>query len=772
MGAQIAAHLAGAGLEVLLLDIASKAGPKNQIVEAAFKRATKLKPAPFVQEAAKKRITLGNFDEHFDQLADKDWIIEVVVERMDIKQQVMARIEAVASDHAVISTNTSGLPINQIAEGRSEDFKRRFLGTHFFNPPRYLKLLEVIPTPDTDPAILERIQWFGRVHLGKGAVIAKDTPNFIGNRIGVYAIARTVQEFIEGRYTIEEIDALTGTLIGRPKSATFRTADVVGLDTLRHVISNLYDAVPGDESRETFQVPGLLNRLVEAGALGAKVKKGFYTKDRASGQIWSVNPETLAYEPAQDQNLGDLDAIKRAGDLGARINALYADEGRAGQFFRDVMLDTMAYAARRIPEIADRPIDVDHAICWGFGYEVGPFQTWDLLGFEKVYADLQAAGTDLPDWVHQMQADGIPSFYQSDDGTTQGYVPALGTYQPIEQHADEISLPYIKTDPKRVVWKNADAALLDMGDDVVLYEFRSKSNSLGTDVMQGLFEVIDLVEHGSYRGLVIGNAGKNFTVGANLGELAMGVMMGQFDQIEMMVARFQEGIQRVRYAEKPVVVCTHQMVLGGGCEMVMASSHPVAASESYIGMVELGAGLIPAGTGTTHMTAWAAEKAASDFPSHIQPFLRQAFEMIAMAKVATSAREAQDFGILPPHTKVVMNADRRFHVAKEEVVRLSNQGYLPPPRRSAVRVLGRGVHALFEAALYQFKSGNYISEYDQHLAERLAYVMAGGNLTGPTDVHEDYLIELEREVFLSLLGEEKTLARIQHILTTNKPLRN
>ncbi|WP_420454113.1 3-hydroxyacyl-CoA dehydrogenase NAD-binding domain-containing protein [Rubrivirga sp.] len=773
MGSQIAAHLANAGLDVLLLDVTpesiGKEGGKNDLVEGAFKAATKMKPDPFFSADAQKRITLGNFDDDFDKIGDADWVIEVVVERMDVKQQVMERVEAAASDTAVISTNTSGLPIGEIAEGRSDDFKRRFLGTHFFNPPRYLKLFEVIPTPDTDPDVVARVSAFARVHLGKGIVVAKDTPNFIGNRIGTYAMLGAVEQFESGDFSIEEIDALTGTLIGHAKSATFRTADVVGLDTLRHVTANLYEAIPDDESRDRFQVPNVLQRLVDLKRLGAKSKAGFYKKEGKT--IKSFDPETGEYVDPKEVGF-DVGALKKAGDLPARLRALWADDGRAGQFFRDTTLDLIGYTARRTPEISDSPANVDRALQWGFGWEMGPYEMWDVLGINAVRDALQENNIAVPDWVADVPAEGF--YRETESGVPQVWTPGTGDYQSDPRPADEWGLAYLKKDAANTLWQNDDAALIDVGDGVAVFEFRSKSNSLGQEVIAGLQEAIAKVEDDrDLRGMIIGNEGSNFSVGANLGEVAMAVMMGQVSDLEPFIKAFQDAVFKIRYATKPVVVATHQRVLGGGCEMTMACPNPVLAAETYIGLVELGVGLIPAGGGTTMLTARAAELATDpDRPSEVQPFLRQHFEQIAMAKVAESAQQARDMHLVSEDAVIVMNDARRFHVAKQEVVRLSEQGYRPPAVRSHIPVLGAPGRAQFEIALYQFREGGYVSEYDQHLGSRLAWVMTGGDLTGPAEVHEDYLLELEREVFLSLLGEEKTMARIQSILTTNKPLRN
>ena len=772
MGSQIAAHLANAGLDVLLLDVTpesiGKEGGKNDLVEGAFKDATKMKPAPFMTPDAQKRITLGNFDDDFDKIAEAEWVIEVVIERMDVKKDVLARIEKAASDTAVISSNTSGLPIAGMSEDLGDDFKSRFLGTHFFNPPRYLKLFEVIPAEHTDPEVVARVSSFARVHLGKGIVMAKDTPNFIGNRIGTYAMLGAVEQFESGDFSIEEIDALTGTLIGHAKSATFRTADVVGLDTLRHVTANLYEAIPDDESRDRFQVPDVLQRLVDLKNLGAKSKAGFYKKDGKT--IKSFDPASGDY--VEPREIGFDPKSFRGGSLAETLRNLWADEGRAGQFFRDTTLDLIGYTARRTPEISDSPANLDRALRWGFGWEMGPYQMWDALGIDAVRDALAEADVAVPDWVASVPSEGF--YRDTESGVPEVWTPGEHGYLPDPRPADEWGLTYLKEDAANTLWQNDEVALLDVGDGVGLLEFRSKSNSLGQEVIAGVLEAIEKVETDrDLRGVVIGNEGSNFSVGANLGEVAMALMMGEVSDLEPFIAKFQEAVFKIRYATKPVVVATHQRVLGGGCEMTMACPHPVLAAETYIGLVELGVGLIPAGGGTTMMTARAAELAANqDRPSEIQPFLRQHFEQIAMAKVATSALQAREMNLVDDNAIVVMNDARRFAVATQEVVRLSEQGYLPPPVRSAIPVLGAPGRAQFEIALYQFQQGGYVSEYDQYLASRLAWVMTGGDLTAPAEVHEDYLLELEREVFLSLLGEEKTMARIQSILTTNKPLRN
>ena len=758
MGTQIAAHLANAGLTVHLLDIAAPNGPKNAIVEAAFKKGLKQSPPIFFADKTAHRVTLGNFDEHLDRLADVDWVIEAVVENLAIKQQLMARLETIVRDDAVISTNTSGLPIHAIAQNCCDSFRKRFLGTHFFNPPRYLKLLELIPTPDTDPLVLERMQNFGEFHLGKGVVIAKDTPNFIANRIGMYVTLLGLHALTDKGYTIEEIDTLTGPLVGRPKSATFRTADLVGLDTLMYVVQNLYPAIPDDERREMFKVPELLRKLVETGTLGAKTGQGFYKKQKS--QILSLNPTTLGYEPPQPMDLPGLEVIARMPELGDRLRALYQDTGRAGTLFQSFILDTLSYSANRIPEIADTPAEVDRAMRWGFGWELGPFETWDVLGFETVLTDMKKAGMVVPAWVEEMR----------DGEDRKVFVAACGLRRsPLSPNID---LNAIKADPALTLWQNSEAALLDMGDGVGLYEFRSKGNTLSLNVVQGLGEVLDLLETNNLKGLVIGNGSAHFSGGANLAEMGMMAQSGSLDGIANLIVTFQTLLQRIYYFPKPIVAAVQGRALGGGCELVMACPNVVAAAETYIGLVEVSVGLIPGAGGIMRMASRVAERAASESPSHVQPFLKAAFETIATAKVSSSAEEGKALGFLPPTTQILMNGDRRLAVAKSTVLHLADSGYVPPPELNAIRVLGRSGRALLDMGAYTFEQSGYASEHDRYLANRLAYVMTGGDLTAPAIVHENYLLALERENFIPLLGLPKTQERVAHMLKTKKPLRN
>jgi 3-hydroxyacyl-CoA dehydrogenase len=770
MGAQIAAHLANAGVQVLLLDLPSESGQKNAVVDKAFRAMQKMKPSPLVTKSASDRIRTGNFDDDLSDLGEMDWVIEAVVENLKIKRDLWVRVEKVAGPKTVLSTNTSGIPLHELTDGFSKAFRNRFLGTHFFNPPRYLKLLEIIPTPDTSPEILSRIKRFGKIALGKGIVIAKDTPNFIANRVGTYSMSVAMPAFTRGDYTVEEIDLLTGPLTGRPKSATFRTADVVGLDTLYYVSRNLYDAIPHDKHRDDFKLPDVLNKLVEQKRYGAKSGAGFYKKE--GKEIKSLNPGTLEYKSAKTTDLGKLEEIRKNPSLVERWGELYSDQGRAGIFIREHTTKIVAYSMYCVPEVSDSPADVDRAICWGFGWEMGPFGIADAIGIREILKNFQEFGFQTPDWVQQMIDSGHEKFYRTQKGIRQVYWPGKGyTADPVPE--DEFSIALLKERNSAEIWKNDQAALIDIGDDVTLFEFRSKANTLGFKVMAGLREAIRIVEDGDYHGMVIGNDGRNFSVGANLGELAQAAESGDYKKIEEAVDNFQSTIQRLRYSSKPVVIALRGRALGGGCELPIGVGHTVAATETYMGLVELGVGLIPAGTGTMHMAARAAEKAATDHVSQIQEFIQKTFETIAMARVAGSAQEAVDLGyLLPETTRIIMHEDRRLFAAREEVIRLSRQGYLPPPVRNRIKVLGRAGRGALETAAYLMNEAGYISEYDQFLANRLAWILTGGDITGPAHVHEDYLIELEKEVFLSLTGEKKTRERVHSILTTNKPLRN
>ncbi len=769
MGSQIAAHLANAGLTVHLLNLPSSTGRKNDHVEAAYKKALKLSPPICFTEKTSRRVILGNFDEHFDRLATVDWVIEAIVEDLPTKQALMERLESVIHPDAIISTNTSGLPIQAIAKGRTKSFRKRFLGTHFFNPPRYLKLLELIPTEDTDPQVLARMQWFGELHLGKGIVIAKDTPNFIANRIGMYATLLAIKAWTEKGYTIAEIDTLTGTLVGRPKSATFRTADLIGLDTLTYVTDHLYPAIPDDESRGIFQVPEIMRKLVATGTLGAKTGQGFYKKQKS--EILALNPETFAYEATDNTDSLEVAAIAKL-PLADRLISLYKDQGQAGEFFRQTMLEILAYSARRIPEIADSPLDIDRAMCWGFGWELGPFEIWEALGFETVLADMRSANIPIPTWIEILDSKGGKRFYQEDiHQALEVYRYGQG-YAKVPTLRDAIDLDLLKSEPKLTVWQNSEAALLDLGDGVLLYEFRSKGNTLSFKVLEGLSASLDILMSDHYKGMVIGNGSDHFSGGANLLEMVTAAQSGNLGILEKLIVDFQNLLHRIYYAPKPIVAAIQGRVLGGACELVLACPHVVAAAETYIGLVEVSVGLIPGAGGILRTVKRAVERSASEAPSHIQPLITRVFETIAMAKVSSSAYEAQEMGYLPTSAKIVINGDRRLAVAKAEILHLDRLGYLPPIENNSIMVLGRAGRAVLEHDAYLFQQGGYASEYDRYLANRLAYVITGGELSSPALVSEQYLLQLERETFLPLLEQSKTQERIAHVLKTKKPLRN
>lgn len=770
MGSQIAAHLANAGLDVLLLDVPGDGQDRNAVVRRGLERLTGMSPRPLFDESRLQRIQIGNLEDDVSRLTDAEWIVEAVVEQPDVKRRVLEHAYAHASGDAVISTNTSGIQVGELIGRLDSEFARRFLGTHFFNPPRYLKLVEVIPTPQTDVDVVERVERFARVHLGKGVVRANDRPYFIGNRVGVYALVRAMRRYFDGAYSLEEIDALTGPLVGRPRSATFRTADIVGLDVIVHVLDGMRSTFQGTDDASAFDVPPLLRKMVEEGAIGAKVGAGFYRKT-AEG-LERIERDGSGYALVQENSL-DVGEVGSISDLGERLVALYDQEGRAGQFFRASTLELMSYASRCVPEVTENPADLDRALKWGFGWEMGPFETWQTLGTQRVLADMRATGLKSAAWVDAVSEEGRGEFFRRRGDALSVYFPERNGYEEEAVPADTISLAMIRGDARAVLWENDAAALVDVGDNVALFEFRTKGSTLSRTLMAGLREALESVEnHPDLRGVVIGHDGKNFSVGANLVELAAAAESGDFNAIDGYLAEFQDTILRVRYCSKPVVVATHQRVLGGGCEMAMACPHPVASAESYVGLVELGVGLIPAGTGSMHLAALAAERSPTRHHSHIQPFLQRYFEQVARADVSTSAVEAIRMGYLAESTEVVMHDERHLFVARDRVIHLSNTGYRPPSRRWQIRVLGQQTHAALVVGLEQYRHGGFISAYDAFLAQQLGYVMTGGDLSSPQDVDESYLLDLEREVFLRLAGEERTRQRVVHMLKHKKPLRN
>jgi 3-hydroxyacyl-CoA dehydrogenase len=726
----------------------------------------------FYSQKMVKRVILGNYDEHWHRLADVDWVIEAVVENLDIKRDLMARLEKVVRFDAVISTNTSGLSITAIVAKCQPKFRQRFLGTHFFNPPRYLKLLELIPTAETAPEIVERMSQFGRLVLGKGIVLAKDTPNFIANRIGVFASFLALKSFTDGDYTIEEIDTLTGTLIGRPKSATFRTADVVGLDTLLYVSKNLYPVIPTDEQKEMFLVPDLFQKLVETGSLGAKAGQGFYKK--VDGEIRSLNPETFAYESPQPMHLGNLDKLAKL-SLGDRLRALYNDNGRAGKFFRNLVLHTLAYSANRVPEIAEDPYMIDLAMKWGFGWEMGPFQMWDELGFSRILGDILSHGFGMPHWVKQMAGLGHTCFYGENHKV---YSPFKMTYLSLDLHGDELRLVDYQTEEK-TLWHNSEMALLDIGDGVALCDLRSKANTLSAKAIEGFGQVLDWLEvHDEFVGMVIGNEAANFCVGLNLAEVGKMVELENLNPfsrnhggVRKLLTQVQAFVQRIHYFHKPIVAAVNGRALGGGCELAIACPHIVADAETYIGLVEMAVGLIPAGGGLMRWARWIGKNAHGEEMADLLPLLKQVFQTVGTATVSGSAHEGIELGFLPPDTKIVMNGDRRLYVAKQEVLCLHRLGYVAPAK-DPIPVLGTPARAVLENMVYAMKEGGYATEYDQMLAHRIAYVLTGGDLTSPAWVDDEYLLKLEGENFMPLIDEPKTKERIMHMLKTKKPLRN
>ena len=764
MGAQIAAHLANAGVHVDLLDMKAREGHPDALVSAALGRMKKLKPAPLFSDAATSRIRVGNFDDHFHRLSEVDWVIEAVVERADIKQSLFQRLEAIMAPHTLVSSNTSGIPIATLAEGRTASFRSRFMGTHFFNPPRYLELFELISGPDTAPEHVQRMAEFARVHLGKGVVVAKDSPYFIGNRIGIYAMLLSMRERDEHGLSMEEVDVMSGELVGHPKSATYRTADVVGLDVMKAVISNLYEAVPADEERDTFQVSPELEDLIARGHLGAKTKAGYYRKVDADIRSW--DPAKADYVESRSPDLPKLKKLMKQ-PLAERLGMLFGMDNRTGESFRRVTLPLLAYAARRIPEVTDEPLSVDRAIRWGFGWDMGPFEMWDAMGFDAVRRRMQQLGLALPDWVLDM--DATDTFYRNEGGGSAVFRPADRSWVAIHTPADE-SLFVAHPDPLR---KTDDTLLRRLTDDVAILEFRSKANTLGSDVIADLVHAVRFVEEArDFRGLVIGNTGTHFSVGANLLEVGTALLLRRHGKIEEAVRAFQEALETVHNSRKPVVVAPHSLALGGATELTMANRTPVAAAESYLGLVELGVGLIPAGGGCLRLAEQAALRAPSGHPSEILAQLQGAFKQVAMAEVSASASHAREMGYLHTGAPVVMRASRRFHVAAERVRMLSEAGYLPAADAPTVHVLGRPGAAALESMAYQFHQGRFISDYDQHLARVLASVLTGGDLAGDAHVPRQHLLDLEREAFMRLLGEKKTRARIRHMLEKRKPLRN
>ncbi|HNE46851.1 MAG TPA: 3-hydroxyacyl-CoA dehydrogenase NAD-binding domain-containing protein [Chitinophagales bacterium] len=780
MGSRIACHFANIGIEVLLLDIVPLQATEEQLKQPAFRNkivndslqaAIKQNPSPVYSQKVLKRITTGNFDDDMERIADCDWVMEVVVENLTIKQQLFEKVDKHRKQGTLVTSNTSGIPIALMSEGRSEDFRRHFCGTHFFNPPRYLRLLEIIPGPDTEKSVIDFLMNYGDRYLGKTTVLCKDTPAFIANRVGVFGMMAVLKVMEEMQFSIAQVEALTGPIYGRPKSATFRTADVVGIDTFVKVAQNTYAACPDDESRDIFQIPAYINTLVENKWLGDKSGQGFFKKVKnAQGQseILTLDLNTLEYQPSTKAKFAALDAAKPIDNLKDRIRTLHATGDKASEFYNKLNALVFKYVSHRIPEIADELYKIDDAMRAGFGWELGPFEIWDVLGVEKFVAWMEQHGTTPASWVKEMLQKGCKSFYLVENGKRKYYDARSGGYVLIPGMDAFIILDNYRA--QKPVWQNSGATLHDIGDGILNLEFHTKMNVVGSEILEGIQKSIDIAEK-NYRGLVIGNDAANFSAGANIAMMLMLAIEQEFDELDMAIRVFQNTVARIRFSGIPVAVAPHGLTLGGGCEMTMHADVAVAAAETYIGLVEVGAGLIPAGGGTKELALRASEKY---FKGDIEiPTLQEMSLNIAMAKVATSAREAFEFGLLRNGIdKEVINGARLIAEAKKQVLSLADAGYVQPKPKSDIRVLGRSALGSFYVGIASMRMSGYISEYDEKIAKKVAYVISGGDLSMPTEVNEQYLLDLEREAFLSLLGERKTLERMQHILKTGKPLRN
>ncbi len=781
MGSGIACHFANIGVEVLLLDIVprelndqeKKQGltlddkvVRNRLVNDALKTALKSKPSPIYSQKFAQRITTGNIEDDIAKVKDVDWIMEVVVERLDIKKQVFETLEKHRTAGTLITSNTSGIPIKFMCEGRSEDFQKHFCGTHFFNPARYLKLFEIIPGPKTDKAVLEFLDGYGEQFLGKTSVIAKDTPAFIGNRIGIFGIQSLFHQVKELGLTVEEVDKLTGPVIGRPKSATFRTVDVVGLDTLVHVANGIYENCPNDEAHELFRLPDFISKMMENKWLGSKTGQGFYKKEGKTITVLDLN--TLEYREKKRAKFATLELTKTIDNVIDRFKILVGGKDKAADFYRKNFAAMFAYVSHRIPEISDELYKIDDAMKAGFGWEHGPFQIWDAIGVQKGIEIMESEGHSPSQWVLDMLESGNSSFYTIENGATLAYSISNKTQEKIPGQDAFIILDNIRK--SKEIFKNSGVVIEDLGDGILNCEFQSKMNTIGGDVLAGLNKAVDLAEQ-NFEGLVIGNQGANFSVGANIGMIFMMAVEQEYDELNMAIKYFQDTMMRMRYSSIPTIAAPHGMTLGGGCELSMHADKVVAAAETYIGLVEFGVGVIPGGGGSKEMAMRASDSfRKNDVELNI---LQEYFLTIGMAKVATSAYEAYDLGILQKGKDVVVvNKDRQIATAKAYAKLLANQGYSMPVRRKDVKVLGKQALGMFLVGTDAMQASKYISEHDKKIANKLAYVMAGGDLSEPTMVSEQYLLDIEREAFLSLCTERKTLERIQHMLKTGKPLRN
>ncbi|NIK92872.1 3-hydroxyacyl-CoA dehydrogenase [Mangrovimonas sp. CR14] len=786
MGSGIACHFANIGVEVLLLDIvprelteAEKAKGltlehkmvRNRLVNDSLKAALKSKPSPIYHQKFASRITTGNLEDDIAKVSEADWIIEVVVERLDIKKKVFENLDKHRKEGTLITSNTSGIPIQFMSEGRSEDFQKHFCGTHFFNPARYLKLFEIIPGPKTSQDVLDFLNSYGEQYLGKTSVIAKDTPAFIGNRIGIFGIMSLFHQVKDMGLTIEEVDKLTGPVIGRPKSATFRTVDVVGLDTLVHVANGLYENCPNDEAHDLFKLPGFIQTMMDNNWLGSKTGQGFYKKVKnndGSSDILSLDLDTLEYRAKKSAKFATLELTKTVDKVINRFPILVSGKDKAGEFYRKNFAAMFAYVSNRIPEISDDLYKLDDAMKAGFGWEHGPFQIWDAIGVEKGIDIMKAEGYEPNAWVYEMLESGSKSFYSVQNGATYYYDIPSKKQTKIPGQDAFIILDNIRK--SKEVFKNSGVVIEDLGDGILNCEFQSKMNTIGGDVLAGINKAIDLAEK-EFDGLVVGNQGANFSVGANIGMIFMMAVEQEYDELNMAIKYFQDTMMRMRYSSIPTISAPHGMTLGGGCELSMHADKVVAAAETYIGLVEFGVGVIPGGGGSKEMTLRASDTfRKNDVELNV---LQEYFLTIGMAKVSTSAYEAFDLGVLQKGKDVVVvNKDRQIATAKAYARLMADQGYTKPIQRTDVKVLGKQALGMFLVGTDSMEAGHYISEHDKKIANKLAYVMAGGDLSEATLVSEQYLLDIEREAFLSLCTERKTLERIQHMLKTGKPLRN
>lgn len=786
MGSGIACHFANIGVQVLLLDIvpreltdAEKAkglslkdpSVRNRLVNTSLAEALKSNPSPIYHKKFADRISTGNLEDDIAGVAGVDWIIEVVVERLDIKKEVLANLEKHRKPGTLISSNTSGIPIRFMSEGRSDDFQQHFCGTHFFNPARYLKLFEIIPGPKTKPEVLDFLNGYGEKFLGKTSVVAKDTPAFIGNRIGIFSIQSLFHMVKELEMTVEEVDKLTGPVIGRPKSATFRTVDVVGLDTLVHVAKGIFENCPDDERHDMFRIPGFIETMIKNNWLGSKTGQGFYKKVKnndGSSEILSLDLNTMEYRPGKKARFDTLEDTKGIDRVIDRFEVLINGKDKAGSFYRKSFGALFAYVSHRIPEISDELYKIDDAMKAGFGWEHGPFQIWDAIGLDRGLELIAEEGQEAAPWVAEMKAKDFPSFYTVKEGDTFYYDRAAKRMEKVPGQDAFILLDNIRK--TREVYKNPGVVVEDLGDGILNVEFQSKMNTIGSEVLQGLNKAIDLAEK-DFQGLVVGNQAANFSVGANIGMIFMMAVEQEYDELSYSIKMFQESMMRMRYSAIPTVAAPHGMCLGGGCELTMHADMVVAAAETYIGLVEFGVGVIPGGGGSKEMALRASDTfRKNDVELNV---LQEYFLTIGMAKVSTSAYEAYDLGILQKGKDIVIvNKDRQIATAKAYAKLLAEQGYTQPIRRTDIKVLGKQALGMFLVGTDSMEAGNYISEHDKKIANKLAYVMAGGDLSEASYVSEQYLLDLEREAFLSLCTERKTLERIQHMLKTGKPLRN